>query len=66
MTKEHFPFDRTLRELIQRIPQKFCELVFNKKITKILDTSLPSVEERKADFIGAFEDGEIIHAEIQL
>lgn len=66
MPYESFPFDRTLRELLQNIPKRFTELLTGKRITEVLDPTFPSVSERVADFIGRLEGGRLIHVELQL
>jgi hypothetical protein len=63
--KEPFIYDKTLREILQGIPQKFIQILINKKAVEILDSSFPKVEEREADLIVKLEDGSIFHLEIQ-
>lgn len=65
MTTEYFHYDRTLRELLQSIPKRFIEILTGKRVTKILDPTFPSVKERRADFLGVLEDGQLVHIEIQ-
>ncbi len=57
--------DITLRDVIQEIPPKFIQLLTGKKAKKLLDTSLPEVKERRADFLVELEDGSIFHLELQ-
>jgi hypothetical protein len=66
MPEENFPFDRTIRELLQSIPRRFTELLTGKRIIEVLDPTFPSVSERIADFIARLEDGRIVHVELQL
>lgn len=66
MPPDYFPYDRAFRELIQRIPYRFTEIFFNKPVKRVLNSTFPSVEERKADFVGLLETNEIVHVEIQL
>lgn len=65
MTKERFPYDRTLRDIIQRLPAKLIEVLTGSRVIKVLDSTFPSVEERRADFIGVLQNGDIIHVELQ-
>ena len=58
-------FDKTLRDLIQNIPQKFVSILTGKKGTKILDNTFPSTKERVADLVLQLEDGSIFHLELQ-
>jgi len=39
-------FDKTLRDIIQNIPQKFVSILTGKKGKKILDNTFPSTKER--------------------
>ena len=57
--------DITLRDIIQEIPPKFVQLLSGKKAKKLLDTSLPEVKERRADFLVELEDNSIFHLELQ-
>ena len=57
--------DITLRDVIQEIPPKFIQILTGKKAKKLLDTSLPEVKERRADFLVELEDGSIFHLELQ-
>ena len=57
--------DITLRDIIQEIPSKFVQLLSGKNAKKLLDTSLPQVKERRADFLVELEDGSIFHLELQ-
>uniref|UniRef100_A0A832GNF4 Transposase (putative) YhgA-like domain-containing protein n=1 Tax=Caldimicrobium thiodismutans TaxID=1653476 RepID=A0A832GNF4_9BACT len=66
MPPDYFPYDRAFRELIQRLPYRFTEILFNKPVKRVLNPTFPSVEERKADFVGLLETNEIVHVEIQL
>jgi hypothetical protein len=36
MTNEHFPYDRTVRELMQHIPKRFTEILFGLKVVEVL------------------------------
>ncbi len=65
MSNDSFKYDRTIRELMQAIPVKFTEILTGMRITEILDTTFPKVDERVADFIGRLEDGTILHIELQ-
>ena len=58
-------FDKTLRDIIKNIPQKFVSILTGKKGIKILDNTFPSVKERVADLILELEDGTIFHLELQ-
>ena len=58
-------FDKTLRDIIQNIPQKFVSILTGKKGTKILDNTFPSTKERVADLVLELEDGSIFHLELQ-
>ena len=42
--------DITLRDAIQEIPPKFIQILTGKSATKLLDTSLPEVKDRRAYF----------------
>jgi predicted transposase YdaD len=66
MPEAHFPYDRTLRELLQRIPKRFTELLTGRQVVEVLDPTFPEVRERRADFLGRFEDGRLVHVELQL
>ncbi len=57
--------DITLRDIIQEIPPKFVQLLSGKNAKKLLDTSLPEVKERRADFLVELEDSSIFHLELQ-
>ena len=57
--------DITLRDIIQGIPPKFVQILSGKNAKKLLDTSLPEVKERRADFLVELEDGSIFHLELQ-
>ncbi len=57
--------DITLRDIIQEIPPKFVQLLSGKNAKKLLDTSLPEVKERRADFLVELEDDSIFHLELQ-
>ena len=58
-------FDKTLRDIIQNIPQKFVSILTGKKGSKILDNTFPSTKERVADLVLQLEDGTIFHLELQ-
>ncbi len=58
-------FDRTLRDIIQNIPQKFISILTGKKGSKILDNTFPSTKERLADLVLELEDGSVFHLELQ-
>ncbi len=58
-------FDRTLRDIIQNIPQKFISILTGKKGVKILDNTFPSTKERVADLVLQLEDNSIFHLELQ-
>ena len=57
--------DITLRDAIQDIPPKFIQILTGKSATKLLDTSLPEVKDRRVDFLVELEDGKIFHLELQ-
>ena len=57
--------DIFLRDLLQRIPDKFVELLTGQTGKKILDNTFPTVKERKADLVVELEDGSIFHLELQ-
>ena len=57
--------DIFLRDILQRIPEKFTHLLTGKKGIKLLDNTFPTVKERKADFVVELEDGSIFHLELQ-
>ena len=57
--------DIFLRDLLQRIPDRFVELLTGQKGKKILDNTFPSVRERKADLVIELQDGSIFHLELQ-
>jgi len=63
---EYFPYDRTVRELLQRIPLRFTELLTGRQIREVLDPTLPRVQERRADFVGRLDDGRVVHVEAQV
>ena len=65
MTNEHFPYDRTVRELMQHIPKRFTEILFGLKVVEVLDPNFPKTEERKADFVGRLLGGKVVHVEVQ-
>ncbi len=54
-------FDKTLRDIIKNIPQKFVSILTRKKGEKILDNTFPSTKERVADLVLQLEDGTIFH-----
>ncbi len=58
-------YDKTLRELFQNIPVKLIQLLTGQKISKLIDSHFPKVEEREADLVVELENGEIFHLEIQ-
>ena len=57
--------DILLRDILQKIPERFIQLLTGKKGTKILDNTFPVIKERKADFVVELEDGSIFHLELQ-
>jgi len=57
--------DILLRDILQKIPEKFVYLLTGKKGTKILDNTFPTIKERKADFVVELEDSSIFHLELQ-
>ena len=57
--------DVLLRDILQRIPERFVYLLTGKRGIKILDNSFPTIKERKADFVAELEDGSIFHLELQ-
>jgi hypothetical protein len=66
MSSDRFPYDRTLREIFQRIPLRFIEIFTRLKIEAVLDPTFPRVTERRADFLARLTNGRIILVEIQL
>ncbi len=42
-----FPYDRTLRELLQRIPLRSTEILTGRQVSEVLDPTFPSVRERE-------------------
>ncbi len=65
MSKESFPYDRTVRELMLHIPKRFIELFFGVSVVEVLDPNFPKTEERRADFVGRLSDKRIVHVEVQ-
>ncbi|MCX7874187.1 MAG: hypothetical protein N2327_07135 [Caldimicrobium sp.] len=65
MAQPTFPFDRTLREVLQRLPLKIIQILFGSKVSEVLESTFPTTKERKADFVGRLENGTLIHLEIQ-
>ncbi|MCS7199331.1 MAG: hypothetical protein NZ850_03160 [Caldimicrobium sp.] len=65
MSQPSFPFDRTLREVLQRLPLKIIQILFGSKVSEVLESTFPTTKERKADFVGRLENGTLIHLEIQ-
>ena len=57
--------DILLRDILQRIPEKFVHLLTGKRGVKILDNTFPSIKERKADLVVELEDSSIFHLELQ-
>ena len=57
--------DILLRDILQRIPEKFIHILTGKKGIKILDNTFPSIKERKADLVVELEDRSIFHLELQ-
>ncbi len=57
--------DVLLRDILQKIPERFVYLLTGKKGTKILDNTFPTIKERKADFVVELEDSSIFHLELQ-
>ncbi len=57
--------DILLRDILQRIPEKFIHILTGKKGVKILDNTFPSIKERKADLVVELEDRSIFHLELQ-
>ena len=51
--------DILLRDILQKIPEKFVYLLTGKKGTKILDNAFPTIKKRKADFVVELEDSSI-------
>ena len=60
-----FVYDRTLRELLKGLPEKFIEILTGKKGIRFIDTSLPQVKERRPDLLVELEDGSVFHLEVQ-
>ena len=57
--------DILLRDILQKIPERFVYLLTGRRGTKILDNTFPTIKERKADFIVELEDSSIFHLELQ-
>jgi len=57
--------DILLRDAIQKIPEKFIQLLTGMKGVQILDNTFPSIKERKADLVVELEDSSIFHLELQ-
>jgi len=57
--------DILLRDILQKIPEKFIQLLTGKRGSEILDNTFPVIKERKADFVVELEDGSIFHLELQ-
>ena len=57
--------DILLRDAIQKIPEKFIQLLTGMKGVQILDNAFPSIKERKADLVVELEDSSILHLELQ-
>ena len=57
--------DILLRDIVQKIPEKFVSVLTGRKATKLLDNSFPSVKERRADLVLELDDGSIFHIELQ-
>jgi len=57
--------DILLRDILQKIPEKFIQLLTGKRGSKILDNTFPVIKERKADFVVELEGGSIFHLELQ-
>ena len=64
--KEHFIYDRTIREIFQDLPPTFVKLLTNKDAKKLLETKYPKVEEKQADLVVLLHDNTIFHLELQL
>ena len=62
---EPFSYDRTLRDLLKGIPKKFITMLTGKEVIKLVDTTFPKTEERRADFVVELDGGEIFHLEVQ-
>ncbi len=60
-----FVYDRTLRELLKGLPEKFIEILTGKRGIRFIDTSLPQVKERRPDLLVELEDGSVFHLEVQ-
>ncbi len=65
MRKEFFVYDRTLRDLLKELPERFIFLLTGKNGTRFIDTSLPKVKERRPDLLVELEDKSIFHLEVQ-
>ena len=67
MSSNRFPFsyDKTLRELLKGLPERFIEMLSGKKGVRFIDTQLPQVRERRPDLVVELEDGSIFHLEVQ-
>jgi len=57
--------DILLRDILQKIPERFIQLLTGKRGSKILDNTFPTIKERKADFVVELEDSSIFHLELQ-
>ncbi len=60
-----FPYDRTLRDLLQGLPEKFIEILTGKRGKRLLDTSFPKTQDKRVDLLVELEDKEIFHLEVQ-
>ncbi len=65
ISNEPFIYDRTLRELLRELPERFILLLSGKKGIRFVDTQLPKVKERRPDLLVELEDKSIFHLEIQ-
>lgn len=64
MEREFHEFDRALKEILRELPKRFAEVIFNAKVSEVLDPSFPRVKERIVDFAGRLSDGRIVLVEI--
>ena len=63
--KQIAEFDKTLRDIVQNIPQRFISILTGKKGVKILDNTFPSTKERVADMVLQLEDNSIFYLKLQ-
>lgn len=57
--------DILLKDILKKPPKKFVYMLSGKYPVKLLDTELPYITNRKADFVIELEDSSILHIEFQ-